>query len=89
MKECKRCGNCCIKAVIHIQLNEANKDKAEWLRCHGCGVNIFKSVIAITIPHICVHLRFDMENNTYNCNTYDTRPEMCKNFICEYMRDSR
>ena len=73
---------------MHLPATEENLDNALWFEYHGLQIDRLKNAIKITVPQVCRYLIFDSKTNTYGCKIYSNRPEVCRKYTCEYMRDS-
>lgn len=92
MSECKRCGLCCIVCDLRWEeMTETNKtaimDRMRWLNLHRCDCQVVtlkdgRKFSALRIPLMCVNLDQN-KDGTYFCKQYDTRPHVCRNFLCD------
>lgn len=77
---CIRCGDCCRKYALNLNLGEP---MTELLTAHyGKPQNS----IRVRVKHDCQHLRFD-ENGQSECAIYEERPAICRNFLCQPAQD--
>jgi len=83
--ECQRCGGCCKNIVLKQKFND---EMNEWFQARGCALMPDGS---IAIPFQCPHLKKKIYKdsilgptltNEYECDIYETRPEVCKDYRC-------
>ena len=86
---CRRCGQCCNKAVLilegHNMALAKNRDVAQWYSHHHCDVKVDSETgdLAIFIPLVCKHLNYDTKSGISHCMIYETRPQICRDYLCE------
>ena len=76
---CKRCGECC--KVYTIKLNKKDIKKIERIYNKDyflCYDNIKNFFVLKRIKNKCIFLK--KEKNSYFCEIYSTRPEICKKY---------
>jgi Fe-S-cluster containining protein len=92
MRECRRCGNCCINATFRFAFGKKEedikklKDMSKWLSYHGCQVrekqDNDKKKFYVTIPIVCNNLIMGKDHK-WECMDYENRPELCKRYQCQ------
>jgi len=84
---CQRCGNCCIKASFLWNSDDTEKeDIANWFFYHRCDVTKNQNGgFNISVPLVCVNL--ENTDGVYSCKIYDTRPSICKKFLCKKAKE--
>ena len=87
---CKRCGQCCIYANVIMEgqrMAEDTQELARWFTDHHITVMPVSrpggDVLGLRIPLVCQHLEFDTASGTAHCLSYDTRPQLCQDYICQ------
>jgi len=85
MKECKRCGRCCVGAFFDLHLDKDPKEMERWLTYHRCDVLTLGDKKVLKIPISCQNLV--VANGRYACSIYDQRPEICKQHWCEEAKE--
>lgn len=90
---CKRCGQCCMFACVIMEGLKVAEDKMElgrWFEEHHCKVIPVQrdegTVLGLRIPLICRNLEIDTSSGTAHCMIYETRPQICRDHICEAAR---
>lgn len=86
---CRRCGQCCNKAMLIMEgcnlAEEKYQDLARWYTLHHCEVRAEEGTgnMAILIPLVCQQLNFNPETGLAMCLIYQTRPQICRGYLCE------
>lgn len=76
---CLRCGMCCLPYAIRL---EKNDDAGRWLIYHGLTVEaVDEELMAIKGSSKCHMLVFNPDGTT-GCGCYQTRPDICRNYLC-------
>lgn len=86
---CRRCGQCCNKALLIMDgcnlAQEKMRDLAQWYSYHHCEIRAEEGTgnMSIMIPMVCQHLNFNPETGFAACLIYDKRPQICREYLCE------
>ena len=89
--ECNRCGQCCTYSVFITDVKVADdpEEMGRWYRYHHLKVMSVPrpggDVLGVRVPLPCEHLEFDTATATAFCMIYATRPQICRDHICEAM----
>ena len=78
VRDCIQCGNCCKKINLNLIPPEEIREML------GRHFNRQIDTLALTMKHQCAQLE-EIEPGKYKCKIYEKRPELCKQFICDYM----
>ena len=83
--QCNRCGKCChtvILALHSVPIAKDTQEMGKWLLYHGYETTkIFngkEDVLAVKLDKKCGYL-----NKHNECNIYEKRPQICKDFWCQ------
>jgi Fe-S-cluster containining protein len=95
MKECTRCGKCCTNASFMGTLSATGDDVKRWTA--ECRWDILRFVWALgnadnpwgdlwvdeagIEKSRCPFVRKDRGKPTYRCTIYETRPQVCRNYV--------
>jgi Fe-S-cluster containining protein len=80
-RTCLRCGNCCKTFDVNLIPPDM---VIELLKAHY-GREVDR--IWIRAKHQCEQLVEDGKGK-YKCLIYKNRPEICKNYVCDYLKGS-
>ena len=92
---CRRCGRCCMGAVISLPGIAAGEEKEsfrQWLQLHRVDVQDLHGDpdggLSVRIPTMCTKI-VEHTNNTYSCSDYDNRPKICRDFLCRIAKGEK
>lgn len=71
--DCKQCGECCRYIVFGMAYGGA--DWNEYYYQHGCRII---PGVGLLVPSVCQHLKQKGSTNRYECDIYQTRPQLCR-----------
>lgn len=74
---CTRCGDCCTYAALEVRPGAIS-----WLQMHGVPVVMDGGVPKVYFQQDCDN--YDRE--TKRCNAYESRPEICREYLCAKAR---
>lgn len=94
-KPCSRCGKCCTHAGYMGSLSATPEDVKRWRREGRDDILRFVAIIGsgknpsadlwVTPDGIeklrCPFVRKDPNKPTYRCTIYETRPEVCRDYV--------
>jgi Fe-S-cluster containining protein len=90
---CKRCGTCCKSLFFarkDILYDRDEKEIARLAEYHYVKTMKYvapdgKAYLAFKYPLPCIHLK--EEDGVCVCTIYDTRPVICKEYLCKKARE--
>ena len=92
---CRRCGVCCSSAFLALANVPADQDReglARWLSYHGCEPMRYPGengdVLAVKIPLPCKHLACEPESGKTSCLIYESRPRVCRDYLCDKAKEA-
>ena len=90
---CHRCGECCITAffISSADPDRDEKELSKWYAYHRCQAYRVpsengRSLMGVKIPLVCAHL--DRVDGQWGCGIYETRPVICRDYLCPAAKEN-
>lgn len=89
-RECTRCGKCCTNPSFQGNLSATIEDIERWVQEGRLDILAWCDTILGDLwvrqdddyeATRCPFVRKDRGKNTYHCRIYDTRPQVCRDYV--------
>jgi Fe-S-cluster containining protein len=93
LRDCTRCGKCCTNPDYMGTLQATGEDMKRWIREGRDDILAWIYVLTPSIGDLwisprtgedasrCPFVRKDANRPTYRCTIYETRPQVCRDYI--------